>query len=153
MWQLRSVGIFSRKRAEEETPPIRGVLLRGGMEVQVAGESNYQDALETVCGGRSKDGADCDCVVFLVPEPSNPYDPNAVAVQAQLGDEFKTLGYLPRPAAVAYQPVAQKLFSKSLIGAVNGRIRGGWERGTGDRGHFGITIDLGPPETCIPPDV
>jgi hypothetical protein len=69
--------------------------------VQVVGESNYQDTLlqlsalfETV--GR----IERTFVVKLVPEPDNPFDPNAVAVMTE-GDA--KVGYLSRAVAKSYQ--------------------------------------------------
>jgi hypothetical protein len=57
--------------------------LNPGPAVDAAGESHYQDALEWVGDGRAFFGVRRPLItVELVREPGNPYDPNAVRVQA-----------------------------------------------------------------------
>lgn len=119
---------------ERERAPSRGAE-RGSFKVEVVGESNYQAALERICGGRSRDGAEKYVTATLVPEDSNPYDENAVRVD--IGGV--TVGYLSRHAAKTYR--------KRLGASVGSRdcaavIRGGWERGRKDRGDFGVRLEL-----------
>lgn len=118
---------------------LRPVPLVGGFDVEVVGESNYQQALEAVCGGRSKDGADSPCTAVLRHEPENPYDANAIRVEV----DGRLVGYLNRHAAKAFRPVAERLAAQGEVGTCDARIVGGWERDEGDRGHFGIRLDLG----------
>jgi hypothetical protein len=112
----------------------------GEFRFPIVGESHYQLEIETIAGGRSEDGARNLLVdALLVPEPANPYDPNAVAVKIQ----NRTVGYLARDTA--------KLFSQTLAGtgfdvvSCEAVINGGWDRGPGDRGHFGVRLNAALP--------
>lgn len=136
--------LFRRHHDEPVAP--RQVRLNGGMRVEVAGEASYRDAIQRVCGGPSRDGVEFDCDAILVPEPGNPYDPNAIMVM--VGDEL--VGYLPRRSAIAYGPVARKLQNRGEVGVVGALIRGGWNRSTTDRGEYGVTLDMARPERLIP---
>ena len=70
--------------------------------MNVAGESHYQDALHAIAG--SGDGETrFETTAALVPEPSNPHDPNAVKVEI----DGRLVGYLPRRAAIAYGPLVR----------------------------------------------
>ena len=110
---------------------------RGSFTVEVVGESNYQPALESICGGRSRDGAEKYVTATLVPEDSNPYDENAVRVDI----EGRTVGYLSRHAAKAYRKRLKTSGAPSTrdCPAV---IRGGWDRGRRDQGSFGVRLEL-----------
>jgi hypothetical protein len=57
--------------------------LNAGPAIDAAGESHYQDALEAVCDGRTFFGVRHPLITAeLVREPANPYDPNAVRIDA-----------------------------------------------------------------------
>jgi hypothetical protein len=72
-----------------------------GPAVNVAGESHYQDALETVAGGRTCFGVRIPLITAqLVREPANPYDPNAVRVEA----DGRELGYVAKEEAPRFTP-------------------------------------------------
>ncbi len=66
-------------------------LPRGGT-VHAVGESHYQDALLAVVGGRTRHSVEHTCLAELCPEPTNPYDDEAIAVQ--IGGQC--VGYLSR---------------------------------------------------------
>lgn len=117
-------------------------LLSGGDWVQVVGEDHHQEALSAICGGRSESGHSLPTTAVLVMEPDNPYDSNAIAVLAG----GQPVGYLGRDDALAYRPILEALEKRGQVGACQAEIRGGWDRGGGDTGHFGISLDLGPPE-------
>ena len=51
-------------------------------------------------GGTLGDRIRCDIVAVLVPEPTNPYDANAISVQI----DGQVIGYLPRATAQEYLP-------------------------------------------------
>jgi hypothetical protein len=112
------------------------------MEVGVVGESHYQDALTAIVGGKRPESVRIPTQAVLVPEPSNPYDPNAVAVYVA----GRKVGHLPRPAAQAYGPVGRRLLDRGQVGACAATITGGWDRGDGDTGHFGVMLDLAHPD-------
>jgi hypothetical protein len=147
------MGFFKKKASGA---PTRTVLLNGGQWVDVVGESNYQDALSRACGGRRPEGHNLDVTVLLVHEPDNVYDPNAVGVYLNLEGDVKRnkVGHLSRDAAIAFKPVAQKLSQDGYLAAVRATIRGGWsKRGKGESGHFGISLDLAPPDRCLPEEL
>lgn len=71
----------------------------------------------------------------LIPEPDNPYDPSAVVVK--IND--KTVGYLARDTAKLFcSALVSNKFEAALCEAA---INGGWDRGRGDRGHFGVRLN------------
>jgi hypothetical protein len=55
----------------------------GEFLTEVVGESNYQRALETICGGRCEEGHNKHVVATLVLEDSNRHDSNAVRVDSR----------------------------------------------------------------------
>lgn len=120
-------------------------MLSGGLEVGVVGESHYQDALTAIVGGKRSESVRIPTHAILVPEPDNPYDPNAVAVYI----DGRKVGHLPRPAAQAFAPVGQRLAEQRQVGACSAIITGGWDRGDGDTGHFGVTLDLAHPDQLL----
>lgn len=105
---------------------------------EVVGESHYQDALARAAGGRGEEPADHACVVTLVPDPTNPYDKRAIRVVL----DGQTVGYLSRTSASAYAPIAAALAPTRNHVRCRARIVGGWSRGIGDFGSFGIVVDL-----------
>jgi hypothetical protein len=62
----------------------------------------------------------------------NPADPMAVRIEVQ----GHTVGYLSRYQAVQFRKRSQTAVD---CGA---KIVGGWDRGRGDTGHFGVELDL-----------
>lgn len=129
--------LFGGSRATQAD--LEPVMLEGGFRVEVVGESNYQDALEAACGGRQRHGVEHDCIATLRAEPENPYDPDAVRVEL----DGRLVGYLSRGAAKAFKPTADRLAAAGRVGTCHAQIVGGWDREHGDRGHFGINLDLG----------
>ncbi len=113
------------------------------------GESHYQGTLERLAGGRTIDGGRyCDHIALMLPEPSNPYDHNAVRVMLAPHFDGATaglVGYLSREDAVAYRPVIDRLASMARLMACRASLKGGWDRGGGDRGSFGVTLHLDRP--------
>lgn len=110
----------------------------GQFRCEVAGESKYQRTLERLAGGRDDESAWVTCTANLVLEPTNPYDGNAVRVDV----DGRTVGYLPRGTAVRYHEyLAAAGLGKPTL-SVAAVIVGGWDRDDGDRGSFGIKLDL-----------
>jgi hypothetical protein len=70
-----------RRRAQRgpKTFEVDAIKLRGGSEVPVVGESHYQQALLSICGGKSIDGHHRACIAALIREPHNEYDRHAAA--------------------------------------------------------------------------
>jgi hypothetical protein len=57
----------------------------------VVGEGSYQDNLDRISGGKTEDGpTTAEHTAIMKPEPTNPYDQNAIAVTI----DGATVGYL-----------------------------------------------------------
>jgi hypothetical protein len=104
----------------------------------IVGESNYQQALEAVCGGRNEDGVDLVVDASLTPEDSNPYDPQAVRVDIQ----GQKVGYLSRANARLFRKRQTEAGQASSVVACKARVKGGWDRGADDRGQFGVWLNV-----------
>ena len=115
----------------------------------VVGESFYQEALELVTGGRCF-GVSFDdhlpVTAVLVPEPENPYDPNAVRIDVLTGDKSLKVGYLARENVERYQPFLLELQEEGRIGTCPARICGG-----GPDRSYGIYLHVAPPESILAP--
>ena len=119
--------------------------------VDVVGEGSYQGTIEGIAGGRTIDGArDRNHTAILLPEPTNPYDPNAVRVVVMAASGGGGLvGDLSREDAVRYRPVIDRLASVGKVAGSLAAITGGWDRGGGDRGSFGVRLSIGTPEELM----
>lgn len=106
--------------------------------VEVHGEAQYQDTLKHASrGGDSYDTPDGFVVaVRLVPEPTNPYDSNAVRVDIESAEQNWPVGYLTREDAPAYHQVLTQKIPAGYVATCPGRIWGGGER------RYGIWLDL-----------
>ena len=116
-------------KALEDPEIIR--LTKGGF-FEVVGEASYQDALEKICGGRDLYSAEHQCQALLLPEPSNPHDPNAVQVIV----DRKVVGYLARKHAAEYHH-----YIGMKASSCDAKIVGGWDDGE-TIGHFGIKLKI-----------
>lgn len=117
-------------------PPRSDTTLPWGSVVGVVGESFYQPALQLICGHPSVDGYSVDCVAELRPEPGNPHDPAAIGVYVQ---DHK-VGHLSREDARAYAVVVAEAIAEHGGARCAAYIRGGWSRGRGDTGMFGVSL-------------
>lgn len=111
----------------------------GSFAVEVVGESHYLGAFVKFCGARDEEGVDLLCEAELVLEDSNPHDSRAVRIDLA-GD---TVGHLSREGALRFRRAL------SILGIASARrvrcparISGGWDRGDGDTGYFGVRLDL-----------
>jgi hypothetical protein len=121
----------------------------GRARVDVVGEGSYQGTLERVGGGKTIDGMQIrDHTAVLLPEPANPYDPNAVRVVIASSSKAGRVGYLSREDAVAYRPIIDRLAALGKVAACRASLQGGWDRGQDDRGSIGVALRLGTPEEC-----
>ena len=123
-----------------EAPVVAVSLLGGQDDLEVVGELAYQAALWRLCGGTLGDRVRCDIVAVLVPEPTNPYDANAIAVQI----DRQVVGYLPRATAQDYLPGLQGLMA-ACGGhiALRGVIVGGGYYNDGP-GRLGVWLEHNP---------
>jgi len=118
----------------------------GGFYVDVVGESYNQTTLTIAARGKSPDGAyKPDHLALLMPEPFNPYDPNAVRVFLSMGQ----VGHLSRADAVAYRPSIDFLASRGEVLAARAALTGGWDRGSNDSGSFGVRLYMGSPAQVL----
>ncbi len=99
----------------------------------VVGESKYQRNLLKLAGGKTPEGVEKFTTAELVFEDENPYDREAVRVDIQ----GLTVGYLPKESARTWRK--RSLGARYACPAV---ICGGWDRGDGDTGHFGVRLSL-----------
>jgi hypothetical protein len=111
---------------------------RGGYNLDIVGESHYQAALERLAGGRSEDGVRVKTTATLILETNNPHDPQAVRVDIR----GRTVGHLSREDARTYRLRLRQLGCPNLQASFPAIIVGGWNRGGGDRGHFGVKLDV-----------
>jgi HIRAN domain len=105
--RLRSRRRESSVSTRHEAAAVSVSLLGGQDDLEVVGELAYQDALWRLSGGTLGDRIRRQIVAALVPEPTNPYDANAIAVQI----DGQVIGYLPRATAQEYLPGLQRLMS------------------------------------------
>lgn len=110
----------------------------GKYEFNIVGESHYQAALESLCGGRSEESARKDTEAYLYLENNNKYDSLAVRVDI----EGNTVGYLSKQDARSYRMQLENLGHRNLVGICSAIIVGGWHRSNSDSGHFGVKLDL-----------
>jgi hypothetical protein len=129
-------------RIEATTTPVQQapVFLKGNgaYDLLVVGESKYQDALEEICGGRTKGGHEFPCAATLIYEDENPHDSRAVRVAIN----GRTVGYLSRDMAPRYRAAMDKAGQGGRVAQCEALIVGGWDRGEDARGHFGVKLDV-----------
>lgn len=111
----------------------------GHFRINVAGESFYRDNLVKICGPRGEEGIDLQADAHLILDDDNPHDNKAVRVEI----DGLHVGHLPRQAARDFRRIVRygqlsvhETFKCAAI------IRGGWDRGPGDRGDYGVRVDL-----------
>jgi len=144
------MGLFGKKRRE----PREAVdaLLPAGSTVDVVGESFYQAELAEIAGGKSAEGCSLQKWAYLIREPSNPYDRNAVAIFI----DGRCVGYLSRGDAVEYGRLLDDMWDRySIRGVCRASISGGWRRFAPDgqtvidEGFFGVRLALSEPKGLI----
>lgn len=119
--------------------PDGEVTLHGDVEVPVVGEGRHQDELLSLTGGhRHYGGARVRAVAELAPEPDNRFDPDAIAVSIA----GLQVGYLRHADAVAYRDPVLRAIERAGSAGCRAEIRGGWDRGRGDVGAFGVVLRL-----------
>lgn len=127
----------SAKRPDAKTiPTIRG---NGDFDVEVVGESHYQKHLRAICGGPTEDGVNLEFYAGLVLDDGNKHDIKAVAVHIENG----CVGHLSRDDARAFRDAISKTaFANCKAFQVKALVRGGWDRGGGDTGMYGVLLDM-----------
>jgi hypothetical protein len=143
----RLMGLLKRLLGDESEPPSQGVPSTretrwtedverfGDIQVDVVGESHYQPAIRTACNW--KPGADTlfDCMAELVPEPTNPYDRNAIKVTI----DGACVGHLSRQDAVTLGPAIRETIKRQGSGMCRAVIAG---RANSDTDNLGVFLHL-----------
>lgn len=132
------MGIFSRLFAGEspEFDESQLTILDGDDDLDVVGESYQQENLWSLVGGRSDEKIRVEVLGYLVPEPENKYDPNAIGVWIQ----GLKVGFVAKELAREINDDLLRLMADnndSLIG-LRGVIAGGgqYADGPGQLGAF-----------------
>jgi hypothetical protein len=119
-------------------PPLPTIQGKDYYEKRVVGTMRYQDVLERICGGKTEESAEEYVTAVLVLEDDNPKDNQAVRVE--MGGA--TVGYLSRRDAREYREWLQRQGRMAPMVKCKAVIVGGWDKGDGDEGHFGVRLDL-----------
>jgi hypothetical protein len=134
--------------------PRPAVVLYGGShDLEVVGESHYQDALWEAVGGRTTSRVRVDVEAVLFAENDNAYDSNAISVWIR----NKRVGYLSRDDAAIYRHglVALRTHEGKEIG-LRAVIVGGGIREDGP-GFLGVWLSYNPVDfgetAVVPPPV
>lgn len=134
------MGFFSRlfKKTKKELPIVN---LSGAKtyKIKVVGTSKYQNTLEKLCGGRGKESRE---VIFdnvlLIHLDDDPHDKLAILVSIH----GEPVGYLSKENARQFRKSLEEGGFPGSGAVCSGMIIGGWDDGEGDRGHFGMRLDL-----------
>lgn len=129
--------LFGLEGAASPSLPLI-VWREGSYPTQAVGESNYQAALEVICGGYSRHGHEVLCEASLIPDPTNPYDANAVKVVIAR----HLVGYLCRDDAIRFgeeMTAAGRLGEGARCAA---KVKGGWRTNQYDEGQFGVSLGV-----------
>jgi hypothetical protein len=124
-------------------PPF--LLGANAFDFGVVGESFYQEALERLAGGRKFDPAHVRRNAILLPEDDNPHDEHAVAVLIR----GQKVGHIGHELSGAFRRRMLDLGVQEGV-SCSAEICGGWDRGCGDTGYFGVKLDLVWP-LCLAP--
>lgn len=128
--------LFGKKHKDlavsKEKAEPRYIEGNGDFLLKVVGESHYQEALDEISGGKTEEGHQLIQTAIISPEPDNSYDPDAQKVTIN----HHLVGYIPRNIA---GKVGQKYPHGVIVRAL---ITGGWDRGYGDTGSYGVRLDL-----------
>jgi len=124
---------------EQQAPTIPADLLGdGSFPLEIVGESRYQEALDRICGGRTRKGHSLGIPASLVLEDANPKDP--LAVRVDIGGQ--TVGHLAREMARTYRERLAAIGQVQPVFACHAWVRGGWDRGGDDVGHYGVRLNV-----------
>lgn len=107
----------------------------GDFDFDIVGESQYQTALDTICGGKHEEGHEHYCTARLEREPNNPHDQNAIKVTIS----GRTVGYIARRGGREIAAMMDRRKVKAFT--ADAMIVGGWSRRSGE-GHYGVKLDL-----------
>lgn len=127
---------IDRLLGKAPAPAALRLATTGGYNREVVGESRYQGALERAARTTERFRDMPKISVSLVPETSNPHDPNAVQVM----HEGRTIGYLSREDAAEYR---RKIGDSQT--ACEAILRGGYVGESGVKLMFGAWLNFAKP--------
>jgi len=110
----------------------------GKFSLPVVGESYYQDNLKQICGEYSADGINNISKAALIHADDNQYDSEAIRVEIS----GKTVGHMSKTDARMYRKYMRSKGWSGLTALCKAKITGGWDRGQGDVGNYGVSLDL-----------
>ena len=131
MHRRADLRIRGRERLDAVSAIVR---LPGGIRVDVVGETFYRRKIQQAIRLL---GATENVYASLLPEPDNPYDPNAVKVLIA----GQHVGHLSRDVAIVFGPVARRITELGCDAQCVAMITGG--------GMPSVVLDLGTPEECL----
>jgi hypothetical protein len=99
------------------------------------GEANYQAELKRIAEPKTPDGAGVQVSAFLMPEPENPYDSNAVAVI--ISD--KAVGYLSRDNNEEFLKFLHEVGASGAC--CEASSKGNWKHARSE-GNFCVRLDI-----------
>lgn len=111
-----------------------------GFTVEVVGESQWQDHIARVVGGK-RDAGYRDEYVAQLAFDDNPHDANVVVVMI----DARPVGWIARGDAGNVRSEINAINPAGLPVTCKAKIVGGWDRGDGDEGHFGVKLSLSRP--------
>jgi hypothetical protein len=136
--------IFSPKRSSGSSPSPSATATvshrwenDGYREVEVVGELNYQPHLTRLVRAPTDAGVDVDCTALLVPEPSNPYDSNAIRIDIDGG----TVGYLSKANAVSFHERLARVGQSGKTTSCPAKIFSG-KKTDGTRTPYGVWLEM-----------
>jgi hypothetical protein len=104
----------------------------------VVGESHYQEALQAICGHRKEEGEHKIVKATVILEDDNPYSNQAVRIDI----DGMTVGYLSRHDTPKYRQKLIKTGNANITVTCFAKVVGGWDRGGGDIGYYGVKVYL-----------
>ena len=107
----------------------------GDIRVDVVGESHYQPAIRAACDWKPGTDTQFHCMAELVPEPTNPYDRNAIKVTIN----GACVGHLSQQDAVTLGPAVQNAIKHQGSGMCRAVIAG---HANSDTDNLGVFLHL-----------
>jgi hypothetical protein len=105
----------------------------------VIGEAGFQDELLGLAGGhRPYGGVELEALAELVPEPRGTA--HSASIIVRIGG--LPVGVLSHDDAVRLGGPVEERIRRHGRASCPARIRGGWDRGRGDVGRFGVVLSL-----------
>jgi hypothetical protein len=111
-------------------------------DFDIVGEASYLSTLRRIDGGRLARGKTVITPVLVVPEPTNEYDANAIAV---LVEGFGKIGHFSRDAALEWASVSHALQARNAVGVSYGWLMGG----TAEKPNIGVWLCLKTPKRTL----